>query len=227
MSSSKLPGLGLALVLVALASVAPSSARGDEAVMCKAQEEPCLEENTYPVETKFSAQWAMELGVIFETSLWKTRCVEASLEGVSTALTGGEITSLSFPKCVPLQETPIHCNAAKAINLPYGVAFITNEENSEGLEANRMRMSSGGGGDPGFKFDCEMGGFKFWCAYTRESLDMGLVGGEPAEMRANYGLLKLTGSSSLTPLCTTSSDEMAWYAQLELGTPSPLFFSGL
>jgi hypothetical protein len=211
------------LVLSALALAAPALAA--EAVMCKAKEEKCAEGNRYAAKTEFKAPLAEGTESVLESSQWRTRCAEGQIAGTSTSLTAGEITILSFGACKPLKEPPgiRECYGEETLHLPYVVKFVTKEPGGEkGIGVERMRLSAGKNGDPALKFNCEVSGFKFWCVFSQKELDLFLVGGEPAEVRLNKVLLKLTESSSET-LCTT---EMAWSAIYTVTTPSPLFFSG-
>jgi len=150
----------------------------------------------------------------------------STIAGASTSLTGGELSTLSFGSCKPLQEPPgiQECYSAEILHLPYGVAFVTGEPgNEKGVGVERMRLSNGGNGNPSFKLNCEVSGFKFWCAYAAEKLDLALVGGELPEIWINKELLILSESSSKT-LCAT---EMGWSGIYSVSAPSPLFLSGL
>lgn len=93
-------GLAVLAAVTAMAAIGVSAASAETTALCKANETPCSEKNTFPAETKILLSFVEG---IFETSLGNITCTEAHGEGKTVNKLGSpleiKIESASVEAC--------------------------------------------------------------------------------------------------------------------------------
>jgi hypothetical protein len=174
-------------------------------VLCSTNAAPCLEANTYSLETSLKGELTGG-STTFVGEASTQICEKSSIGGKYTnagaPVAGAEITSLTFSGCN-------YSCVVEARHLPYKA-----EVKSTGGGNAEMTLRDGGSGAPQIKNYCS----GLSCTFGAEKISLDLSGGSPANIQAiNEPLVREAGERVIC------KETAKWNAKYELSTPKPVY----